>query len=262
MGYRIERLSFGGILDQSFRLVRDHFVPMVSVFAAMLVPYTMAAQALGWFGPADSPGILAASLALFLILMLVMPLAQLMLNAMILDAYLGAPSDWRSALQRGRSSYASYLQTSFLMTLALLALALLLVLPAVYFAVCWILIGPIAMLEQVSGRAALSRSRALVTGYFWRVVGVLLIIMLVGIAQTVIAGMLTEVPVLGALISGGLQAVMSTFTSAVLVVLYIDLRCRHESFDVRLLADQVARGTSAPPPMATAAVRSSDAPSA
>jgi hypothetical protein len=261
MRYRIERLSFGGVLDQSFLLVRDHFVPMASVFAAVLVPSALCTQLIGAPDPVQAPGRLLASFGLTLIILGVMPLAQLTLNAMILDAYLGAPSDWRSALRRGRSSFLPYLGTAFLMTLALFLLTLLLILPGLYFAVCWALIGPIAMLEQLFGRAALSRSRALVKGHFWRVFGMVLVMGVVGVVSALLGSWLTHVPVLGALISGVMQAILSTFTSALLVVLYIDLRCRHENFDLRLLADQVARSSSAPPSMAAAVARSSDAPS-
>jgi len=261
MRYRIERLSFGGALDQSFLLLRDHFVPMVSVFAAVLVPYTVCAQLLSVPDPVQAPGRMLGLFGLLLIFLGVMPLAQLTLNAMILDAYLGAPNDWRSALRRARSGFMAYLGTASLMMLALIPLMMLLFLPGVYFAICWSLIGPIAMLEQLSGRAALSRSRALVKGHFWRVFGMVLVTALVGAVSTFLASLLTHVPVLGALVSGALQAVLSTFTAALLVVLYIDLRCRHENFDLRLLAAHIARSSSAPPSMAAAAARSSDAPS-
>jgi hypothetical protein len=60
------------------------------------------------------------------------------------------------------------------------------------------------------------------------------------------------IPVLGPLLSGVAQGVTATYAAAVLVVLYVDLRCRHEDFDVQLLAQQVAQSVP-PPPQANAA---------
>ncbi len=50
------------------------------------------------------------------------------------------------------------------------------------------------------------------------------------------------VPVLGALVWALFQAVGFAFTTAVTVVLYFDLRCRAENYDLELLAEQVEAG--------------------
>jgi hypothetical protein len=50
------------------------------------------------------------------------------------------------------------------------------------------------------------------------------------------------IPIVGLLVWGTFQAVGFAFTTAVMVVLYFDLRCRAENYDLELLAQQVEAG--------------------
>jgi hypothetical protein len=42
------------------------------------------------------------------------------------------------------------------------------------------------------------------------------------------------------------QAVTATYMAALIVVLYVDLRCRHEDFDLQILAREVAGSSGTP----------------
>jgi hypothetical protein len=53
---------------------------------------------------------------------------------------------------------------------------------------------------------------------------------------------LGSIPLLGPALTGVVQSITAAYTSIALVVLYVDLRCRHEDFDLQLLATQVAKG--------------------
>lgn len=135
-------------------------------------------------------------------------------------------------------------------------------------------LGPsAAVLERQPARAALRRSRRLVTGSWWRVFGILLLIQVIaGILASIIAapfsiGLFVTVftggeaggplalglNALGATIAA---AVTSPFTAAATTLLYLDLRMRREGLDITLAR---AAGAQAPAP-APAAYGSPPAP--
>ena len=160
---------------------------------------------------------------------------------MIADAYLSRPTTFQAALERAFSLFIRYLGTSLLMFIALFFLFFLLIVPGFYFAGAWMLIGPIGVVEGVFGTRALTRSRALVRGHWWRAVG----IMTLGTLGSSLASMgfsmlLSFIPIVAAVSSGLVQSVFATYATALLIVLYLDLRCRREDYDLQLLAKDVA----------------------
>jgi hypothetical protein len=255
-GYAIQRLTFSGMLDQSFRLLRDHFVPIAAPFIIAYVPYSVAMSAFGASQMGSDPTQLLNHLGELLIVLLVftavMPLAQLVVNYVIADAYLGKPTSARSAFKSALSTFLPYLGTSLLAMLALIPLFLLLCVPGLYFAVAWMMIGPVVVVEQVYGTKALKRSRELVKGHFWNTFAMILVAtILVSLASGGLSIAFQFIPIVGPVLNGIVQAVTTAYMSAVLVVMYVDLRCRHEDFDLQLLAQQIARSTSVAPPAPT-----------
>jgi hypothetical protein len=254
MGYLIERLSFGGILDQGFRLLRDHFKSLTVGFVLIYAPYTALNHYIG-VGQGEtvpSAGQLIAFMVLTLLLLAIMPLMQVTVTIAIADAYLSRPTSFGAAFARARKLFLPYLGTFFLVMFALMGLFLLLIVPGLIFSGYWMLIGPVAVIEGVFGGAAMKRSRALVRGYWWRAVGVAFVsTLLVSLVSGALDFVFSFIPVVGPLLSGVVSGVTATYAAAVIVVLYVDLRCRHEDFDVQLLAQQVAQGSL--PPQANAA---------
>lgn len=242
MRYQIQRLSFGGIFDQSFKVIRDHFVTLSLGFAAIYVPMQVASTMLQPETPGDfSFAKLGSLLGVTLLVLVLMPLFQLTANIAIADAYLSRPTSFGAAFARAKKLYMPYLGTSFLMGFAAVLLMLLLVIPGLYFMVCWMLIGPIAVVEGVFGTRAMSRSRALVRGHWWRSFGILFVLGLIGAAVSGVLGVLfAAIPLVGAILSGAVSGVIAAYDAVVILVMYVDLRCRHEDFDLQLLARDVA----------------------
>jgi hypothetical protein len=144
--------------------------------------------------------------------------------------------------------------TFFLMGLAVLGGLLLLILPGLYLALCFYLATTVAAVEKCYGVRALKRSRELMRGNLLRALG---IVVLSWIVLTVLGMGLglafTLMPSLAPLASGIAQSVAVAYLTAVSVVLYFDIRCRKEAFDLEHLAAQVDAGASvAPPARATA----------
>jgi len=101
------------------------------------------------------------------------------------------------------------------------------------------------VIERVGGRAGLRRSWRLTAGFFWRIVGILLVL---GLLQAIVGG-LVGLPVLALasglsvdaqqMISQAISAVSAIFVAPVtlvtLTLLYYDLRIRREGFDLEML---------------------------
>jgi Membrane domain of glycerophosphoryl diester phosphodiesterase len=125
---------------------------------------------------------------------------------------------------------------------------------ALFVAFFWLFIRlscavPAIIVERLGAAASLKRSFALVKGFFWKVLGTLLVTnFLIGIVAAVISAVITGV--LGALgggnkgfafvwqaIAGTVAAAITTpVSAAVAVLLYIDLRIRKEGFDLEVLS--------------------------
>ncbi|MEW6277260.1 MAG: hypothetical protein AB1758_01470 [Candidatus Eremiobacterota bacterium] len=88
----------------------------------------------------------------------------------------GERPTWRAAL-RGLRRSGSLLLTYLAVAPFLLIGALFLVWPAVYFALCYCLIQPVAVLEGRGPWAALHRSETLTEGYRLRILGIFLILL-------------------------------------------------------------------------------------
>ena len=80
-----------------------------------------------------------------------------------------------------------------------------------------------------------------------RALGIYLVI---GILQAVLGGglalALSFLPIAAALGGALVQALALGYSTAVLVVLYFDIRCRKEAYDLAHLAQEVERGVPAP----------------
>jgi len=120
---------------------------------------------------------------------------------------------------------------------------LLVALSLLYLVAISSLLPPVAVLESAGVVGTVSRSFALAATARGRVVLIvmtagLIVGIPVGAAQMVIGFM----PVFGILAWAGMQALAFAFTTSVAVVLYFDLRCRAEHYDLELLAEQVETG--------------------
>jgi hypothetical protein len=248
MSYQVRQLSFGEILDQSFKVLKDNFVVLTGIMAVFYVPYALLMALITpdpAAGAAGIPawGVLVPAMLGVLVMLAVLPLSQLAVTRAVSEAYLNTPLTLGEAYKAAVKCYGQYLGTCLLVGLAVMGLMFLLFVPGIYFGVAWSLVGPVAVVEGVFGGAAMKRSRALAKGYWWRTWSVLFVATIIaGIVSAGVGAVLGSIPLLGPVLTGGVQSIAAAYTSIALVVLYVDLRCRHEDFDLQLLANQVAKG--------------------
>ena len=261
MVYDIRPLSFGEILDRSFRVYIDNFMLLFGISALIWIPSGIIMASAGLVGNT------AASVLNLLFLVVVAPLAQAALTVGIAEAYLGRPIDITEAFQSVRNILLPIIGTYFLMGLVFAIPGVILgvltyllspkvfgveivlfVFVALYFAVGFALIGPVMIVERHFGFTALRRSRALVAGSWWLTLGILITASLIGnVPAAALRFVWGFIPIIGVILTAATQAVSSAYGMIAAVIYYFDRRCRTEDFDLRLLAEQI-RSQSGPAP--------------
>jgi hypothetical protein len=259
MAYDIRPLSFGEILDRAFRVYLDNFALLFGISLVVWIPdgiLLLSSRVIG------NP---AASVVNIIYLSVTGPILAAAHIIAISEVYLDRPITIAEAYRSTRPIIVPLLGTYLLMGLlllgpfglifgmsytfaspAFLVLALPAGIAALYFSICFALIGPVMIVERHFAMAALRRSRELVSRSWWLTFGILLTAGLIAqVPATGLKFLWAFVPVIGVLLTAVTQAISSTYSSVAIVIYYFDRRCRTEDFDLRLLAEQV-RSQSAP----------------
>ncbi len=248
MGYEIRAMSFAEIMDTGFRIVRQHFGLIIGIAAALYVPIAIlgalvAPEPVPGAGPWGSVGAgrLGFLVGLVLYAVVVSPIVSAAITFAIGEIYVGRSATVGQSLRVGASMLLPIAGTSILVGIAVMIGLVLLVIPGVYLFLCFLLVWQVMVLERRYGFAAMGRSRELMRGSLLRGFGITLagaiIVSVVGGAIALVVG---HVPLLGPIGEGVARAAGVAYTSAVAVVLYFDVRCRKEAFDLEHLARLVA----------------------
>src|SRR5436309_5063517 len=259
MSYEIRAMSFAEIMDAGFQIVRRHFALILGIAAALYVPVAILGALLMPFAmlPEANPvagigaGRLGAVIGLGLYMIIVSPIVSAAITFAIGELYLGRTASVGQSLRVGASMLVPILGTSILVGLCVILGFVLLVIPGVYLLLSFLLVWQVMVLERRYGVAAMGRSRELMRGNLRRGLGIVIagriIVSVVGGAIGFVAG---QIGVLGRIGEGIGGAAATAYTSAVAVVLYFDIRCRKEAFDLEHLARLVAAppGSAQVPP--------------
>ena len=168
-------------------------------------------------------------------------------------AYLGEEANWRESLRFATRRIGPLLLLTLLSTLAVLFGSALCVIPGIYLSVAFALDVPVLFLEDTTARQALSRSRQLVAGHWWRTFGLIIVSSLIA---GVVAGLVSAIfTIPAALVDSSLvgfllraigtvlaSLITTPFSSAVALVMYMDLRVRKEGYDLERMAQQLGVG--------------------
>ncbi|MEO6628255.1 MAG: hypothetical protein ABIP03_06750, partial [Aquihabitans sp.] len=259
-------LGIGELLDAAFKIYQGRAKTLLAAVAIPVVPVVVlsvliTASAVPDLGVDPNTGAvradggdLAVSLAATLLSSFAIIIASSVATAAcyrsISGAYVGDDPDWRESLRFGFKRLWSVLGLTFLTSLATVAGLLVccfgVLWPLAFFSVAM----PVLLVEGQGVVASMGRSRRLVTGMGWRTLGVVLLsTILAGIFQSVLSAPLVALffadvsPGVEQVVNGVVQAIttvlVTPFTAALVMALYVDLRVRKEGFDLFLWAQRL-----------------------
>nr|MBA3747921.1 hypothetical protein [Solirubrobacterales bacterium] len=270
---RLRPLSVGEMLDVSIKICIAHWRTLLKAVLIVVVPVQIVStlltadatiSSLDFSSPDQTPEQALEELNSYiggLVLGTVLQVCAVLLASAacfraIAQSYLGEDSDWRSSL-----SYAFRRAPSLLLLLLLYGLGIVLgtilfILPGIWLYIAWAFAMPVLLAEGIRGRKALGRSFGLVKDRWWRTFGVIALgFLLSSITSSIVQAAFligiifdsgNDLLVLVLSAFSGIAGLMITtpFQSALLAVVYFDLRVRKEGFDLELLAEGI--GGTAP----------------
>jgi Membrane domain of glycerophosphoryl diester phosphodiesterase len=269
---RLRPMGVGDLLDEVFGLYRRNFRLFVGIVAVLTIPQTIVSLIFALHSTAavfvkHGPNnysfhgdaffqSLAFAVPSLVISILFAQLITAALARAISEKYLGHDVSVKQA-------YASIgMATLITLVLALLRLGItlivgffFLIIPFFYFLVRYAFITPVIVLEGTGVRKAFSRSAELVRGSWWRVFGILLLLVLIVavigfVLLFVLGAVLSRILVLnhstgGIIWTQIISAIVGIFIQpielATVVLLYYDLRIRKEGFDLEVAAENMGR---------------------
>lgn len=192
-------------------------------------------------------GMVVAGLLVLLVFVVVFPLCQGAIVHKVSAGYLGEPIGASESYRRASRRLIKLVLTNILAYLVIAIGFVLLVVPGVIFALWFVPVTAVVMLEGVGGTAALGRSRELMRGNLGKGFVLMLLVTVLGFMFGMAMGGITALPwphdALGAFVQTVAQALILPVQLAPLVLLYYDLRIRKEGFDI----EQLARSVAEPP---------------
>jgi hypothetical protein len=262
MRYAIRQLRLGEVLDQAIKVSKDHFGVFLGIVGVLLIPFTVVVNLLQvTMAPELPPNatpeqqLEAARRLLGLILpiqlisvYIIAPITNAALIFGISDAYLGKPVSIGESFKKAFRRILPLIGTWILVGLAIMGGFILCVVPGILAAFWFSLATQVVVVEGVGGVEAMKRSKRLMAGNIGSYFVLLLLIGLVTIGLYVAASLIPQ-PHAQAVATAVVEGVAAIFTSAAVVVFYFSARCKHEHFDLKLLAESV--GSEAPGKPAT-----------
>jgi hypothetical protein len=266
-------MTFGDILDGSFKLLKANLRTIVLVSAVFLIPINLVAAFFqrdlfpgeGLLQLIDDPSLLDQSsstvpsnasligtMLAALAGVLVTPFIGAAVSTVVASSYLGeelAPGPvLRAVGRRFLPVLGVFVFTSLLKAVGLLFCVVGVLVPITLFLVT----TPAVMVEELGPIQAMARSVTLVRPRFWPVMGIGIIS---GLLASFLGNILATPFTFAALaigfrwgwilaaIGGILPALVTTpFVAIVATLVYFDLRIRNEGFDLQMIAAELARG--------------------
>ncbi|HTE67775.1 MAG TPA: hypothetical protein VK942_03300, partial [Actinomycetes bacterium] len=265
-------MTFGDILDGSFRLLKANLRTIVLVAAVFLIPVNLVAaffqrDLLGGysllrllddpslFEEAASTGPSNAALfgSLFAVAasVLVTPFVGGAISRIVAASYLGGELEPGPAIRATGRRFLALLAVFFFTLLLKLAGLLLCLVGALVAMTFFLVTTPAVMVEETGPIQAMARSVALVRPRFWQVMGIGIVS---GLMASFLGNILSAPFSFVALavgyrwgwilvaIGGIVPALVTTpFVSIVATLVYFDLRIRNEGFDLQMIAAELDR---------------------
>jgi hypothetical protein len=252
MRYTIRELKLGEILDQAVNLTKDHFGVLIGITGILLIPYNVIGgliQVAMMPTPPPNPtpeqsmavsfAAMRISLPITLLAVYVIaPITNAALVYAISGAYLEQPIGVGGSVKRAFQRILPLIWTWMIAGLAIMGGMILCFIPGILAAFWFALATQVVVVEGVAGMAAMKRSKQLMAGNIGTLVVLGLLLAIINAGITFGAGLIPQ-PHVRVVVVSVVEAVLTIFASAAFVVFYFSCRCKHEQFDLALLAKSV-----------------------
>ena len=229
--------DIGGLFRDSLNAYFRYFASWLAIGAAVVVPVELVVSGLGLGQLGDDFHSTGTGAAVGVVLAENYLLVGPLITAMVIHALLAVADGRRpkpapaitSGLEAFRPIFLAVLLSAAGVILGFIAF----ILPGIYLAVRWYFVPQAAVVDNRRGTQALERSAELVSGQWWRVFGVLLLVLLtIGVAQSAIQAPFTVLAksadssaiwLLGTMVATSFTAPLEAL---MLTLLYFDLLAR------------------------------------
>jgi hypothetical protein len=256
-------LSVSDLIDETFQIYRKNFLFLISIGAVLMVPMAVIEVfqqvAVQERGTSDF-GFFIGSTVLVGFVRYIVYLG--VLSAMIYavsEIRMGRKPSVSEAYSNGMERFPAMVGVGllFLLLIVLISVTIIGIPVAIYLSVCWLLAFHVTVLENKGGWSSLARSRDLIKGQWWRVLGItVLVYMIVYVVDLVFSipglafGFSSAFSDAGTSFRATTSAVGTIFGAVGTIVtgpiiyiawlmLYYDLRARKEGLDLEMMANQL-----------------------
>ena len=192
--------GIGDLLSRSWQIYKNRFWVFIGIMVipTLIVLIFGIATAGLVLGLQSSPEALLLSLGIWIILLpiviLIILTLYLLANIALIVSIIERERKIgiKEAFALGRGKILSYLWVSILTGLAVVVGLLLLIVPGIIFAVWFSFASYVLIAEGVTGTRALSRSKELVSGYWWAIFWRFLALVVIAIIISIIVGLIKE----------------------------------------------------------------------
>jgi len=262
-GGAIPQRGLGDILTTAFELYRANAAQLIKIVAIVVVPLTFVlalltkvalkqnctAESIQTIQDAQDlvnrcSGTLGRSVLLGAIgWFIAVAIQQLILGAVTRGgaaAVLGRPVDVEGSYRYAFSRLGGLIGLALLIALAVFLGFFVLIIGALIVGVFFAMAVPAFIIERSGAVDSMSRSWTLVRGHWWHTFGVIIV---AGIIAGVVNGILTAIGgsnfFFSWIMSAIAQSITAPFVALVAVILYVDLRSRHEGLTADQLGSQL-----------------------
>jgi hypothetical protein len=248
--YPIGYMGIGAILDTAVKVFKDHLGLLLSISCCTLVPVQLI---IGFMTDAMAPGLRAGdpqvvqrAPLMFVAVMLISTITFIVLIPLvngatiyaIASAYLSRPTSLGECLKYGLRCWLPLVGTTILMFLAIYGGLILCVVPGIIFAFWFMLAQHVVVIESLAGPTALGRSKSLMKGEMGKAFVLGLIIFVINLAFGGAAAFIPQ-PQVQLILQTLVGAVLTSFSSCAITMLYFSCRSKLDNFDLQMLAQSV-----------------------
>jgi len=265
---RMRPLEIGDLLDETFRMYRRHFLLFAGISVILAIPsaalvglvFASLSSVVGETGQSDFAAFtpfLESLGAAVIVSVVILPFTQGAVMYAACESALGRPVTAGGVFMGVVRRYFPLLGYWLLFALTGYLAAALCLVPLVLWAwvfVLWSVATPAMFVENIGLGAAMSRSRYLVQGRWWRTFLVLLLMVVVWYLSRVALGAFLQLGqvlltivfspfIVSAIALAGSQLVGALVTPVLqiaIVLIYFDLRVRREALDLFQMAYRIA----------------------